>query len=82
MSEICRLPEEGFLRLPQILGDPKATPPKVPIIPVGKSTWWEGVKSGRYPKPVKLSERCSAWRVEDIRRLIRSLSGDEEGESR
>jgi prophage regulatory protein len=64
------LPETGFLRLRQIVGDPKAPPPIPAIIPVSKSTFWAGVKTGRYPKPVKLSERCTAWRVEDIRELI------------
>lgn len=62
------LPETGFLRLPQILGDKKHG--IAPIIPIGKSCWWAGVKSGRFPKPVKLSERVTAWRVEDIRALI------------
>ena len=64
------LPETGFLRLAQIIGDPRAKPPVPPIIPVGKSTWWAGVKSGRYPAAVKISPRCTAWRVEDIRALI------------
>lgn len=59
------IPETGFLRLPQVLD----------VIPVGKTCWWEGVKKGRYPKPVKLSPRCTAWRAEDIRHLIESLSG-------
>lgn len=63
------LPETGFVRLSQIVGDKKADPPIPAIIPVSKSTWWAGVKSGRYPQPVKLSERCTAWRVEDIRSL-------------
>jgi prophage regulatory protein len=45
------------------------------LIPLGKTCWWEGVRSGRFPKPVKLSERCTAWRVEDIRELIADLSG-------
>lgn len=66
------LPETGFLRLPQIIGDPKARPPIPAIIPVKKSCWWDGVKSGRFPKPVKLSRRVTAWRVEDIRALIAS----------
>ena len=39
-------------------------------IPVSRSTWWQGVKTGRYPKPVKLGPRITAWRVEDIRVLI------------
>ena len=54
------LPSTGFMRLPAVLA----------IIPVSKSTWWSGIKSGRYPKPVKLGERITAWRVEDIRGLI------------
>lgn len=70
-----QLPETGFLRLPQIIGDPKAEPPIPPIIPVKKSCWWDGVKSGRFPKPVKLGPRVTAWRVEDIRALIASASG-------
>ncbi|MCF6250331.1 MAG: AlpA family phage regulatory protein [Methylococcaceae bacterium] len=67
---MIQLAETGFLRLPQIIGDPKSDPPIPAIIPVCKSTWYEGVKSGRYPKPVRLSRRSSAWRVEDIRKLI------------
>ncbi|MFO1243225.1 MAG: AlpA family phage regulatory protein [Rickettsiales bacterium] len=58
-----KLPETGFLRLSEVLR----------YIPVGKSTWWAGVKSGRYPKAVKLGERITAWRVEDIRALIEKL---------
>lgn len=58
------MPETGFLRLSQVLS----------VIPLGKTCWWKGVKSGRFPKPVKLSDRCTAWRVEDIRELISRLS--------
>lgn len=68
-----QLPETGFLRLPQIIGDPDAEPPIPPIIPVKKTCWWEGVKSGRFPKPVKIGNgRAVFWRVEDIRALIAS----------
>lgn len=63
-----QLPESGFLRLPQIIGDIKRGIPAV--IPVSKSAWWEGCKTGRYPKPVKLGPRTIAWRVSDIRALI------------
>ena len=55
-----KLPESGFVRLPQILA----------VFPVSRSAFWAGVKTGRYPKPVKLSPRCTAWRVDDIRALI------------
>jgi prophage regulatory protein len=70
---MTQLPETGFLRLSQILGNPKAVPPVPPLFPVGKSLWWDGVKSGRFPQPVKLGARTTAWRVEDIRKLIASL---------
>jgi prophage regulatory protein len=53
----------GFLRLPSIIK------PHGPI-PVGKSTWWAGVKDGRFPKPVKLGPRITVWRAEDIRSLV------------
>ncbi len=65
MATQNQLPQTGFLRLPSIIA------PHGPI-PVSKSTWWAGIKTGRYPKPVKLSARISAWRVEDIRTFIES----------
>ncbi len=54
------LPEVGFVRIKQILE----------IFPIGRSTWWDGVKDGRFPKPVKIGERTTAWCVGDIRNLI------------
>lgn len=58
------LPETGFVRLPEILR----------VFPVSKSTWWQGVKDGKYPKPIKLGPKMTAWRVEDIRELISSFT--------
>lgn len=58
------LPATGFLRLEQVLQ----------FIPVARSTWWQGVRDGRYPASVKLGPRTTAWRVEDIRALIAGLS--------
>jgi acyl dehydratase len=69
-SNFSQLPETGFLRLSQIVGNPKANPPIPPIIPISSSSWWAGVKNGRFPKPVKLGPRTTAWRTEDIRALI------------
>ncbi|MCT8972479.1 helix-turn-helix transcriptional regulator [Microbaculum marinisediminis] len=63
MSHFSELPDTGFVRLTSILA------PRGPI-PVSKSTWWAGIKDGRYPQPVKLGPRITAWRVEDIRALI------------
>lgn len=63
------LPTEGYVRIPQILN----------VIPIGKSSWWAGVKAGKYPQPVKLSPKVTAWKVEDIRQLIEDLSQSTEG---
>jgi len=57
---------DRFLRLKQIVGT-KTTPG---IVPVSKSTWWKGVKEGRFPKPVKLGKRTTVWRMSDIRQLV------------
>jgi len=51
-NSTTQLPETGYLRLRQIIGDTS----NPPIIPVSKSTWWAGVKTGRYPKPIKLAK--------------------------
>jgi len=41
-------------------------------IPVAKSTWWAGVKSGRYPAPVHhLGPRITAWKLSSILSLVR-----------
>lgn len=57
------IPVQGLLRLPQVLS----------MIPVSKSAWWEGGRTGRYPKPVKLGPRTTVWRAEDIAAFIESL---------
>lgn len=67
---MIQLPETGFLRLSQIIGNPKAVPPIPAIIPVKKSCWWAGVKSGRFPAAIRIGQRVTMWRVEDIRAMI------------
>ena len=62
MTQVA-LPATGFVRVASILA------PTGPI-PVSKSTWWAGVRTGRFPKPIKLGRRITVWRVEDIRALI------------
>lgn len=58
------LPETGFVRLSTVLQ----------VIPVSRSAWWAGVRSGRYPQSVKLGPRTTAWRCSDIRALIEKAS--------
>jgi predicted DNA-binding transcriptional regulator AlpA len=67
------LPEVGFLKIWHIIGDPKAVPPIPALLPVGRTTFLNGVKSGKFPQPVKLGSRSVAWRVTDIRALIDEL---------
>jgi len=54
---------KGFLRLPEVLK----------LIPVSRSAWWAGCKSGKYPRPVKIGARTSAWRMADIAALLEEL---------
>ncbi len=63
----------GYLRIWQIVGDRKRG--IEPLLPVGRSTFLAGVKSGKYPKPVKLGERTTAWRKADILALLDSVDG-------
>lgn len=63
---VVAVPATGFLRLKHVLQ----------IFPVSRTAWWNGVKDGRYPKPVKLAERTTAWRAEDIQALIDKVSED------
>lgn len=69
-----QLPVTGYLRLRQIIGSKKTKHSIPPIIPIGKTSWWQGVKEGKFPKPIKLSPRITVWRVEDIRQLIETMS--------
>ena len=71
MASSSHLPETGFLRLTQIVGNPKADPPIPAIIPISKSSWWSGVRSGKYPKSIKLGPKTTVWHVDDIRDLIK-----------
>jgi len=65
MTKTTKLPETGFLRLPQVLQ----------LIPISKTAFYDGIKAGIYPKQVKLSARSSAWKCEDIRKLIAEIGG-------
>lgn len=72
-SGFTQLPDDGFLRIVHIIGDPKRGIP--PIIPVSKSTWWAGVAKGRYPKPVR-HQGVTLWKIRDIKRLIKEIEMD------
>lgn len=58
------LPETGFLRLADVLK----------LVPVCKTAWYNGVRSGEFPQPVALGKRARGYRVEDVRALIDRLN--------
>lgn len=59
--QLENFPATGFVRLPQVLA----------VFPVGKSSWWTGIKAGHYPRGHKLGGgRITAWGAEDLRTLI------------
>lgn len=60
-----RLPETGYMRQSQLIPI---------IIPFSPATLWRKVKAGQFPKPVKLSARVTAWRVEDIREWMKGVA--------
>lgn len=62
-----RLPEEGYLRLWQIVGG-KGYPA---IIPISKSSWWSGIREGIYPAPIRFGKRMSLWKKSEIDRLTK-----------
>lgn len=57
MSTNTPLPATGFIRQAQLQ----------PIVPFSAATLWRKVKARTFPAPVKLSDRITAWRVEEVR---------------
>ena len=53
----------GFLRLREVLE----------LIKVGKTTFYNGIKSGIYPKPYRISRRLTAWKATDIHNFIENF---------
>lgn len=49
-------PKVGYVRLPQILS----------VFPISKSAWWAGIRAGKFPKQIKLGEKTSVWKAEQI----------------
>ena len=63
MSDTNSIQPKRLLRIYQVLA----------LVLVGRSSWWEGCRTGRYPKPIKLGPRTTVWRAEDIAVFIESL---------
>ncbi|WP_081433635.1 helix-turn-helix transcriptional regulator [Laribacter hongkongensis] len=69
-NQVITLPQTGFVRQPLLVGDRRTGTPG--LLPFSASTLWRRVRNGTFPSPVKLSERVTAWRAEDVRTWIES----------
>ena len=36
------------------------------LLPVSGATIWRWVKDGNFPKPIRMGNRCTAWKKSDI----------------
>lgn len=66
-SKAC-LPREGFVREKALLAP-------IGPLPFSRSTLWHLCRTNRFPAPVKLSPKVTAWRVEDVRAFIADPKG-------
>lgn len=65
-STFDNLPATGFIRQAQLIPA---------VVPFSSATLWRKCKAGQFPKPVKLSERVTAWRVGDVRAFLDAQQG-------
>lgn len=71
LIDLTGLPDDAVIRLPEVLR----------LFPIGKSTWWEGIRNGVYPKPIELGPRARGWRLGDILTLIRERTSAQGGDA-
>ena len=48
-------------------------PDVLQLYPVSRASWYNGIKLGKYPPPIKIGPRSSAWRLSDINKLIEDV---------
>ncbi len=60
------LPDSAFIREAQLVQSPKRPETPAPL-PFSAPTLWRKVKAGTFPKPIKLSQRVTGWKVGDVR---------------
>lgn len=63
IPQLENLPKDRLLRIKQVLQ----------FIPVSRSSWWQGVRTGKFPQPIKLGERTTCWKSDDILALINGV---------
>jgi|GEM_PF-966439 len=63
-----QLPATGFIR----------QKPLIPMfVPFSSATLWRKVQRNEFPRPVKLSERVTAWRCEDVHAWLQAVGAGE-----
>ncbi len=62
------IPDFGFMRLPQVLQ----------VIPVSRTTWYDGIREGRFPKGIKITGNIVGWKVSDIKNLVQKIEEEAE----
>ena len=70
MTHISRIDPAGLYRLHSIVRTKSGDPP---LIDVSAATWWAGVKTGRFPAPVRMGKRMTFWLGADLLALVELL---------
>ena len=65
-SVFDQLPDSGYVREADLVQSPKRPDSTAPL-PFSAPTLWRMTKSGKFPKPHKLSARVTAWKVGEVR---------------
>lgn len=66
LANFDRLPDSAYIRLPVMIG----------LFGVSAASIWRGVKNQSIPKPVKLTERTTAWSVRLVRQALAEKAGE------
>lgn len=65
-SDSFKFPESQYIRQSQLIPF---------IVPFSSATLWRKIQNGTFPKPVKLSERITAWEVKAVREWLDTRKG-------
>ena len=57
------MPQAGYIRQALLIPG---------ILPISPATLWRWVSIGKFPKPIKISSKVTAWRVEDVIQWLNS----------
>ena len=79
ISNHTPFPLDGFVRINQVIGDSKKG--IAPFFPVSRSQWFLGIRQGLYPRGIKVSDRVTVWRAQDIRKLVDEISTNQENKN-